>query len=103
MSTRIPLSPQARSYLKAEAHVLRPVVQIGKSGLSESVVREVASSISAHELIKVKVMADKEDKAIMAEEVAKSTSSALVEVLGNIIILFKPNKDPAKRKFKLPK
>lgn len=97
------LSPIQKKYLKAEAHSLSPVVQIGKAGLTASLTKEVASSLAAHELIKVKVLQEKEERDEMAEKLSESTESALVYVLGNMIILFKQKKDPAKRSYKLPK
>lgn len=97
------LTPVQRKYLKGEAHSLSPVVQLGKAGLTDSLVKETSASLAAHELIKVKVLQDKEEREEMAETLASSSDSSLVAVLGNMIILYKPKKDPAKRKFKLPK
>ena len=97
------LNPLQRKYLKAEAHSLSPVVQIGKAGLTASLIKETSSSLAAHELIKVKVLQDKEERDQMATSLSESTDSSLVYVLGNTIILYKPKKDPAKRKYKLPK
>jgi RNA-binding protein YhbY len=48
-------------------------------------------------------MQDKEERDQIASTLSKSSESELVSVLGNMIILYKPKKDPAKRKFKLPK
>lgn len=97
------LTPAQKKYLKGEAHTLSPVVQLGKAGLTDSLIKETISSLAAHELIKVKVMQDKEERDQIASTLSESSDSELVSVLGNIIILYKPKKDPAKRKFKLPK
>ena len=97
------LSPTQKKYLKAEAHNLSPVVQIGKAGLTASLIKEVVSSLSAHELIKVKVLQDKEERDALAERLVDCTESSLVYVLGDVIILFKQKKDPAKRSYKLPR
>lgn len=97
------LTPAQKKYLKGEAHSLSPVVQLGKAGLTSSLTNETISSLAAHELIKVKVMHDKEERDQIASTLAESSSSELVSVLGNMIILYKPKKDPAKRKFKLPR
>ena len=57
MST-LELSSKERSQLRAAAHPLKPVVQIGDNGLSESVLKEIDNSLTAHGLIKVKVAGD---------------------------------------------
>jgi putative YhbY family RNA-binding protein len=52
------LTVDRRRELKAQAHALSPVVMIGKSGLSASVVEELDRALLSHELIKIKVQID---------------------------------------------
>ena len=49
------LNSHQRQFLKAQAHSLKPVVLLGNDGLSESVLKELDSSIEHHELIKVEL------------------------------------------------
>lgn len=44
--------------LKARAHHLNPVVMVGQQGLTDSVIRETDAALTAHELIKVRVLGD---------------------------------------------
>ncbi|MDI9455069.1 MAG: YhbY family RNA-binding protein, partial [Spirochaetota bacterium] len=46
-----------RAFLKAQAHSLKPIVMVGKGGLSEQVVRALDEALSSHELVKVKFQA----------------------------------------------
>ena len=48
------LTPSERKALKAKAHKLDPVVQIGDKGLTEQVIAEIDRALQAHELIKVR-------------------------------------------------
>ena len=48
------LTPTQRKALKAKAHKLEPVVQIGAKGLTEEVIAEIDRALKAHELIKVR-------------------------------------------------
>ena len=48
------LTPLERKALKAKAHKLEPVVQIGAKGLTEEVIAEIDRALKAHELIKVR-------------------------------------------------
>ena len=47
-----------RRELKAQAHALNPVVMIGKTGLSPSVIAELDRGLLSHELIKIKAQID---------------------------------------------
>jgi RNA-binding protein len=66
------LTPVERSALRAEAHGLKPVVMIGESGLTESVMKEIAASLDAHGLIKVRVFGDdREARVAMYEQICE--------------------------------
>ena len=91
-----------KKYLRKLGHKLRPVVFIGNSGLSESVLTELFSTINHHELIKIKIKASNRiirDQII--DEICKKTSTQLVTQIGGIALIYKKN--PETPKIKLPK
>ena len=90
-----------RKYLKGMAHHLSPLVQIGKNGLTDAVVKSIDEALDIHELIKVR-MGDPEDKKGMADEIAQRTRSARVGLIGHIVILYRRQPDPEKRTIDLP-
>ena len=96
------LSNTQRDYLRRQAHDLRPVVQIGKQGLTEQVQATVDEALNAHELIKIKFMDFRDEKRDLAEELAERTRSTLVGVIGNIAIVYRQQADPEKRRISLP-
>ena len=49
------LNSSQRSALKGKAHALKPTVQVGGSGYSETVVKEIVSALNIHELIKIQL------------------------------------------------
>ncbi|HSA13207.1 MAG TPA: YhbY family RNA-binding protein [Spirochaetota bacterium] len=77
--------------LKAAAHSLKPVVQIGQKGLTGPVIAAIAKALEDHELIKIKFMEYKEEKRTLADEVTRETESHLIDIIGNIAILYKRN------------
>lgn len=93
------LSQKQKKFLKGLAHHLDPVVQVGKDGLSDAVVRQVSQQLDIHELIKVQVPAGPERKQD-ARRLAEETSSDLVQVIGRMAVLFRP--DPEEPRIKLP-
>lgn len=91
-----------KKYLRKLGHKLKPVVFIGNSGLSESVLTELFSTINHHELIKIKIKASNRiirDQII--NEICKKTSTQLVTQIGGIALIYKKN--PETPKIKLPK
>ena len=96
------LTTKQRQYLKIKAAELKPVVMIGKNGITESVIEEIKSSIEHHELIKVKAKAENRDQRDeLAQYLAEQSESTVVQFLGNNLTLFKQAKKNSK--FTLPK
>ena len=94
------LTPAQRRFLRAQAHALNPVVMIGDSGLTESVLKETNISLKSHELIKVKVASD--DRALreaMLSEICDKLNAANVQHIGKTLIIYRPAEKP---KLKLP-
>ena len=88
----ISLTPRERSHLKGRAHALEPRVQVGHAGLTDRLAAEVDRALTAHELIKVKILGDdREARAAIAEALAAKTDAALVQSVGKVIVLWRPN------------
>lgn len=92
-----------RKWLRGQAHSLRPVVQIGRHGLSEGALREIDLALDIHELIKIHAAAPKEEKKEMAERIEADLGAETVGMIGHILILYRPQPDPELRKIELPK
>ncbi len=91
-----------RNFLRKKAHHLRPVVMIGKNGLSGEVIAAGDKALDDHELIKIKFINYKEDKQAFARTLAEETRSLLIAVIGNTAILYRENKDPEKKEIYIP-
>jgi RNA-binding protein len=90
----ITLTASQRARLKARAHALEPVVQIGQGGVSDTVVAEVDRSLTAHALIKVKLAgADRETREELARILSDRTDAAVVQQVGRVLVLWKPRPD----------
>ena len=83
------LNPKQRQHLKALAHPLVPVVQLGAAGVSEAVIRQVREALQRHELIKVKLpkLDDAQAREDMAEELTAASDAARVQLLGRVLVL----------------
>lgn len=88
------LTSRERSHLKARAHALEPVVQIGQAGLTDNVVAEIDRALAAHELIKVRVgIADRAERADLCEAICARTGAAEVLRVGKVLGLWRPRPD----------
>lgn len=89
------VNTQKQRQLKAKAHHLQPVVMIGAKGLTDNVMLEIDSALTAHELIKIKISgANKALRIEMTDKIALATRCLVIEHIGNIAILYrkKPHK-----------
>ncbi|HEK9425253.1 TPA: YhbY family RNA-binding protein, partial [Streptococcus equi subsp. equi] len=78
------------AFLKAEAHSLKPIVQIGKNGLNDQIKTSIRQALDARELIKVTLLQNTDETIhevaeILEEEIGCDT----VLKIGRILILFK--------------
>lgn len=90
------LTSKQRKELKAEAHHIRPVIQIGQHGVSEAVIRETDLALEAHELIKVQIQqGERDDRRADAATLCEATGAELVHSIGKIFILYRKKKKEA--------
>lgn len=97
------LTQKQRQYLRKSAHDLKPIVQIGKNGLSDQLIASVDQVLHTHELIKVKFNDFQGEKQEISEQIAGRTGAELVYVIGNTTILYRQSSDPEKRAVILPR
>ena len=94
------LESKFRSALRAAAHPLRPVVQIGDKGLSDAVLQEIDRALAAHGLIKVRAGGDdRAAREAVQTTICESLDCAPVHLLGKVLVLYRPTEaDPNARK-----
>ena len=96
------LTSKHRAYLRALANPIDTILMVGKSGMSEDIVKQADDALTAREIIKGKVLETSPLSAReAAEEIAGLTSSEVVQVIGSKFVLYRRNeKEP---KITLPK
>ena len=87
-------SPARRRELRARAHKLDPVVLVGSSGLSTQVLAEIDRSLKSHELVKVRVNAERTERDAMFQEICRQTGAQPVQHIGKILVLFREKLEP---------
>lgn len=83
------LTGKQRRALRALAHHLSPVVQIGHEGPTDSVVGQIDAALAAHELIKVKLGGELTEKDEVADSLAMRTRSEIAQIIGHMVVLYR--------------
>jgi RNA-binding protein len=93
-----------KTYLRGIAHGIKPVVLIGREGVTEMVIRAVDEGLARHELIKIKFndLKQKDQKKAVTCELATRTDSEPVGMIGHVAILYRTQADPTKKRIDLP-
>lgn len=97
------LTGSQRKWLRGEAHGLKPVVRIGKNGLTEATLEEIDLALASHELIKVQAVVGREEKPEVAARIEEELGAEAVGQIGHMLVLYRRNRDPKKRKVELPR
>ena len=102
--SEISLTPAERKAQRALAHHLDPVVMIGGEGLTPAVRREADAALSAHGLIKIRVLAgERDEREAMLRQLAHELNAAPVQHIGHLLVLWRPlppkekTADPARK------
>ncbi len=70
------------------------MVQVGEQGVSDAVVAETRRALDDHELIKVRIHAEREARQDMSRELAAACDAEIVQSIGKVTVLFRQNPQP---------
>ncbi|MGH0052841.1 MAG: ribosome assembly RNA-binding protein YhbY [Sphaerochaetaceae bacterium] len=87
------MNSSVRNFLRSQAHSLKPIVMVGKGGMDERVVAALREALSAHELVKVKFQACKDEIRPISEELAQRTGSEVVSIIGFIVTFYQESEE----------
>ena len=90
-----------KRHLRSLGHALEPVLQIGKSGVTDAVIRAIDDALGHHELVKVRLGAEcDEERRGLGARLASATRSELAQLLGRTLLVYRAH--PEKPRIKLP-
>jgi RNA-binding protein len=97
------LKPKQRQFLKAQAHKLKPVMHVGKGGVTPAQTAELEVMIESLELVKIKINPNSfEDEETAAKALCAAVSGlAHVWTIGHTMLFFRPSRNRPTR-FPLP-
>lgn len=93
------LSGKRRAQLRSEAHHLQASVHLGQSGVTPAFIKSLDDAIRTHELVKVQ-LGKQTDLSVRdaAGLLAKTTRSAVVQVIGKTVTLYRESPELRKKR-----
>lgn len=76
--------------LKARAHSLHPILQLGEKGLTDAVVAEIDRALGAHELIKIRAAPlNRDEREVALASICERTQCHPVQHIGKMLVLYR--------------
>lgn len=98
------ITGKQRAYLRKLGQTLQPVMQIGKEGLSDTVITAIDEALEKRELIKISIlesaMLDTRDT---CDNTAKRLLAEPVQAIGNRFVIYRKSSNEKYRKIELPR
>ena len=94
------LTSKQRAQLRSLANSLDTILQIGKDGIGENLIKQADDALEARELIKGRVLDNNidYDARAAAEELARATRSEVVQVIGTKFVLYRESHSKPREK-----
>lgn len=94
------LTSKQRAQLRGLANTIDTILQVGKDGIGENLVKQADDALEARELIKCRVLDNniEYDARTAAAALAKATRSEVVQVIGTKFILYRESHSKPKEK-----
>lgn len=93
----IELNGKQKRHLRALANSIKATISIGKIGVTENTFLSINQGFNTKELLKIKIQEGcSEEKEEMAHKIEKATGAVLVQMIGHILLFYKPNKENPK-------
>ena len=84
------ITSKQRAYLRSLANPIPTIMQIGKGGLTENLLKTVSDALEARELIKLHVLENSgEDAYDLLQDLAAQLGAEPVAVVGRKIVLYR--------------
>ncbi len=91
------LTGKQKRYLQALGQSIKPIVSVGKSGVTDNTLVSVNNAFNTRELVKIKIQDGCEElKEDVAQKIRDGSKAVLVQIIGRTLLLYKPFKEDPK-------
>lgn len=91
------ITGKQRAELKKMSHGMRPLLQVGKNGITPALIKQVDALLEDHELVKITLL---QNTAVSLEEAGRELTEVLgaefVQAIGSKLTIYRPSKENPK-------
>ncbi|CAK8054644.1 ribosome assembly RNA-binding protein YhbY [Eupransor demetentiae] len=88
------LTGKQKRFLRSNAQTMSPIFSVGKNGLTQTWVDEVAAAIAKRELMKVNLQQSAEESTKdLADFIQSHSEMTVVQTIGRTVVLYQPAKE----------
>ena len=88
----VKLTSKQRAKLRGLANNIDTILQVGKGGINDALVKQVDDALNARELIKLKVLETSPfSQREIADMLSEETGADVVQVIGTKVVLYRNN------------
>ena len=88
------ITSKQRAYLRGLSNNLPVILQVGKGGLSENLIRTCSDALEARELIKIHILENSgENPRALTDELARILGAEVIAVTGKKAVLYRPSSE----------
>lgn len=96
------LKGKQKRYLRSQAHHMQPIFQIGKNGVTQELINQIDDALEKREMFKINLLQNTDEMADDAAEViATATGAEVVQIIGRVIVLYRPSRKEKNRHYSL--
>lgn len=96
------ITGKQRANLRKMAHGMQPIFQIGKGGITDEILKQLANALEARELIKITILETALlDTKETCNSLAKDLNAEPVQAIGSKVVLYKQARQQKNRKIEL--
>lgn len=92
------LTGKQKRFLRAQAVNIKPIVQIGKAGLSNVILTSIRHAVEARELIKVVILQNSDEDVNDVAAAIEEMGFTIAQIIGRNVVVFKVSEKKENRK-----
>lgn len=88
------MTGKERAFLKKLSHGIKPILIIGKEGITENTITQLDGALMKHELIKIKILNNNlDDRDEMIETILQELQAEFVQYIGNKLTIYRVSEE----------
>jgi RNA-binding protein len=96
------LTGHQKAHLRGIGQRLDAGLSVGRGGVTKAVLHELDRLLAGHELVKVRLLAEREDRPVLIETIAAGTHSEVVGCVGKTVLFYRAAPNLGANRIHLP-